>query len=99
RRRPGPDSGVEGPVQGTAPARLHLHRPGHRLRHHAGLRDRERPPGRLLRPPRRGPARPRRTPRGRSPGVIVTVTLNAALDVAYEAEHPSWQATRDITRV
>jgi tagatose 6-phosphate kinase len=31
--------------------------------------------------------------------VIVTVTLNAALDVAYEAEGPSWQATRDITRV
>jgi tagatose 6-phosphate kinase len=31
--------------------------------------------------------------------VIVTVTLNAALDVAYEAEGPSWQATRDVTRV
>jgi tagatose 6-phosphate kinase len=31
--------------------------------------------------------------------VIVTVTLNAALDVAYEAEDPSWQATRDVTRV
>ena len=31
--------------------------------------------------------------------MIVTVTLNAALDVAYEAEGPSWQATRDITRV
>jgi tagatose 6-phosphate kinase len=31
--------------------------------------------------------------------VIVTVTLNAALDVAYEAEDPSWQTARDITRV
>jgi tagatose 6-phosphate kinase len=31
--------------------------------------------------------------------VIVTVTLNAALDVAYEAEAPSWQATRDVSRV
>ncbi|HEY2520002.1 MAG TPA: PfkB family carbohydrate kinase [Streptosporangiaceae bacterium] len=31
--------------------------------------------------------------------MIVTVTLNPALDVAYEAEDPSWQATRDITRV
>jgi len=27
------------------------------------------------------------------------VTLNAALDVAYEAEAPSWQATRDVSRV
>jgi tagatose 6-phosphate kinase len=31
--------------------------------------------------------------------VIVTVTLNAALDVAYEAEAPSWQQTRDVSRV
>jgi tagatose 6-phosphate kinase len=31
--------------------------------------------------------------------VIVTVTLNAALDVAYEAEGLSWHATRDVTRV
>jgi tagatose 6-phosphate kinase len=31
--------------------------------------------------------------------VIVTVTLNAALDVAYEAEGLTWQATRDVTRV
>jgi tagatose 6-phosphate kinase len=31
--------------------------------------------------------------------VIVTVTLNAALDVAYEAEGVAWQATRDVTRV
>ncbi|HEY0716286.1 MAG TPA: PfkB family carbohydrate kinase [Streptosporangiaceae bacterium] len=31
--------------------------------------------------------------------MIVTVTLNAALDVAYEAADPSWQATRDVTRV
>ena len=31
--------------------------------------------------------------------MIVTVTLNPALDVAYEAEDPSWRATRDITRV
>jgi tagatose 6-phosphate kinase len=31
--------------------------------------------------------------------VIVVVTLNAALDVAYEAEAPSWQATRDVSRV
>jgi tagatose 6-phosphate kinase len=31
--------------------------------------------------------------------VIVVVTLNAALDVAYEAESPSWQATRDVSRV
>jgi tagatose 6-phosphate kinase len=31
--------------------------------------------------------------------VIVTVTLNAALDVAYEAESPSWQTTRDVSRV
>jgi tagatose 6-phosphate kinase len=31
--------------------------------------------------------------------VIVTVTLNAALDVAYEAEGLAWQATRDVTRV
>jgi tagatose 6-phosphate kinase len=31
--------------------------------------------------------------------VIVTVTLNAALDVAYEAEGLAWEATRDITRV
>ena len=31
--------------------------------------------------------------------MIVVVTLNAALDVAYEAEAPSWQATRDVSRV
>ena len=31
--------------------------------------------------------------------MIVTVTLNAALDVAYEAEGLAWQATRDVTRV
>jgi len=31
--------------------------------------------------------------------VIVTVTLNAALDVAYEAEGLAWQATWDVTRV
>ena len=31
--------------------------------------------------------------------MIVTVTLNAALDVAYEAEGLAWEATRDITRV
>ena len=31
--------------------------------------------------------------------MIVTVTLNAALDVAYEAEGVAWQATRDVTRV
>jgi tagatose 6-phosphate kinase len=31
--------------------------------------------------------------------VIVTVTLNAALDVAYEAEGLSWQSTRDVSRV
>ena len=31
--------------------------------------------------------------------MIVTVTLNPALDVAYEAESPAWQATRDIARV
>jgi tagatose 6-phosphate kinase len=31
--------------------------------------------------------------------VIVTVTLNAALDVACEAEGLSWHATRDVTRV
>ena len=31
--------------------------------------------------------------------MIVTVTLNAALDVAYEAEGLSWHATRDVTRV
>jgi tagatose 6-phosphate kinase len=31
--------------------------------------------------------------------VIVVVTLNAALDVAYEAEAPTWQATRDVSRV
>jgi len=31
--------------------------------------------------------------------VIVTVTLNAALDVSYEAEGPSWQSTRDVSRV
>ena len=31
--------------------------------------------------------------------MIVTVTLNAALDVAYEAEGLSWQSTRDISRV
>ena len=31
--------------------------------------------------------------------MIVTVTLNAALDVAYEAEDVAWQATRDVTRV
>ena len=31
--------------------------------------------------------------------MIVVVTLNAALDVAYEAESPSWQATRDVSRV
>jgi tagatose 6-phosphate kinase len=30
--------------------------------------------------------------------VIVTVTLNAALDVAYEAEGLSWQSTRDVSR-
>jgi tagatose 6-phosphate kinase len=31
--------------------------------------------------------------------VIVTVTLNAALDVAYEAEGLSWQSTRDVARI
>ena len=31
--------------------------------------------------------------------MIVTVTLNAALDVAYEAEGLAWQATRDVTGV
>ena len=31
--------------------------------------------------------------------MIVTVTLNAALDVSYEAEGPSWQSTRDVSRV
>ena len=31
--------------------------------------------------------------------MIVTVTLNAALDVAYEAEGLSWHATRDVSRV
>jgi tagatose 6-phosphate kinase len=31
--------------------------------------------------------------------VIVTVTLNAALDVAYEAEGLSWQSTRDVSRM
>ncbi|MBV9793465.1 MAG: 1-phosphofructokinase [Actinobacteria bacterium] len=31
--------------------------------------------------------------------MIVTVTLNAALDVAYEAAAPAWQATRDVARV
>ena len=31
--------------------------------------------------------------------MIVTVTLNAALDVTYEAEGLSWHATRDVTRV
>lgn len=30
--------------------------------------------------------------------VIVTVTLNAALDVAYEAEGLAWQSTRDVSR-
>jgi 1-phosphofructokinase family hexose kinase len=31
--------------------------------------------------------------------VIVTVTLNAALDVSYEAEGLSWPSTRDVSRV
>ena len=31
--------------------------------------------------------------------MIVTVTLNAALDVRYEAEGLSWQSTSDISRV
>ena len=31
--------------------------------------------------------------------MIVTVTLNAALDVAYEAEGLSWHATCDVSRV
>lgn len=31
--------------------------------------------------------------------MIVTVTLNAALDVAYEAADLSWQSTRDVARV
>ena len=31
--------------------------------------------------------------------MIVTVTLNAALDVTYEAEGLSWHATRDVSRV
>ena len=31
--------------------------------------------------------------------MIVTVTLNAALDVAYEAEAPAWRQTRDVSRV
>jgi len=31
--------------------------------------------------------------------VIVTVTLNAALDVSYEAAGLSWQSTRDVSRV
>ena len=30
--------------------------------------------------------------------MIVTVTLNAALDVAYEAEGLAWQSTRDVSR-
>ena len=31
--------------------------------------------------------------------MIVTVTLNAALDVSYEADGLSWQSTRDVARV
>ncbi len=31
--------------------------------------------------------------------MIVTVTLNAALDVSYEADGLSWQSTRDVSRV
>ena len=34
----------------TQAARLHVHRPGNRLRDHAGLRYRQRPPGRLFLP-------------------------------------------------
>ncbi len=49
-RRPGPDTRVEGAVRRASPPRLHVHRPRHRLRDHAGVRHRERPPGRLLLP-------------------------------------------------
>jgi tagatose 6-phosphate kinase len=44
---------------------------------------------------REGPAGVRPTVRTL---VIVTVTLNAALDVAYEAEGLAWQSTRDVSR-
>ncbi len=49
-RRARRHAGVQGAQRRTEAPRLHLHRPGDRLRHHAGLRHRQRSPGRLLRP-------------------------------------------------
>src|SRR5262249_52161176 len=49
-RRSGVDTGLPGVCPGVAAARVHLHRPGHGLRHAAGVRRGGRPPGRLLPP-------------------------------------------------
>ena len=49
-RHPVADPRLEGAVRRAAQAWLRLHRAGHRVRHDAGLRPGERPPGRLLRP-------------------------------------------------
>ena len=50
RRPPAQTPGVQSTRQGAAGARLRLHRPGHGLRHHAGLRPGQRPPGSVFRP-------------------------------------------------
>ena len=47
---PAVDAGVQGAQRRAQAAWLHVHRPGDRLCHHAGLRHRQRPPGRLLLP-------------------------------------------------
>ena len=49
-RGAGLDAGLEGAERRAQAARLHVHRPGDRLRHHAGVRHRQRSPGRLLLP-------------------------------------------------
>ena len=49
-RGAGVDAGVQGAQRRAQAAWLHVHRPGDRLCHHAGLRRRQRPPGRLLLP-------------------------------------------------
>ena len=49
---PRADGRVQGAGQGAAQARLRLHRPGHGLRRHAGLRPGQRPPGSVFRPNR-----------------------------------------------
>ena len=49
-RRARGHAGLQGAQRRAQAARLHVHRPGDRLRDHAGLRYRQRPPGRLFLP-------------------------------------------------